>query len=120
VQTVIRTATFLSDASAAGLLEDEQAEIVNLIATNPKLGDVMPGTGGARKARVAGRGKGKSGGYRVITYYAGEDVPILLLALVNKGERANLSNAERNSLRQILSHYAEDYRNFASVRREKK
>lgn len=84
MQTVIRTPTFLIDAHASGLSEDEQTEIVNLLAANPKLGDIMPGTGGARKVRVAGRGKGKSGGYRVITYYAGEDVPILLLALVDR------------------------------------
>ncbi|MCX7304421.1 MAG: hypothetical protein NTV73_08780 [Hyphomicrobiales bacterium] len=36
-------------------------------------GDIMPGTGGARKLRFAGRGKGKSGGYRIITFYADAD-----------------------------------------------
>ena len=117
MQTVIRTPTFLSDARAAGLSEDGQAEIVNLIAANPKLGDIMAGTGGARKVRVAGRGKGKSGGYRVVTYFAADDVPVLLLALIDKGERANLSKAERNELRQILSAYADDYRKFAGVKR---
>jgi hypothetical protein len=54
----------------------------------------MPGTGGARKLRVAGRGKGKSGGFRVVTYYAAEDVPILMLAVIDKGERTDLSKAE--------------------------
>ncbi len=66
----------------------------------------MPGTGGARKVRVAGRGKGKSGGYRVVTYYRRIDVPILMLALI-EGERANLSKAERNALRKRLSRFAE-------------
>jgi hypothetical protein len=119
VQTVIRTPTFLSDARAAGLSEDEQAEVVNLIAANPTLGDLMPGTGGARKLRVAGRGKGKSGGYRVITYFAAEDVPVLLLALINKGERADLSKAEQNELRLLLAGYAEDYRQSRKGRRER-
>ncbi len=50
-----------------------------------------------------------------MTYYAGEDVPVLMLALINKGERADLSQAERNELRKELAGYAEDYR--ASVRR---
>lgn len=56
-----------------------------------------------------------SGGYRTVTYYAGEDVPVLMLALINKGERADLSQAERNELRKELAGYAEDYR--TSVRR---
>ncbi len=113
MQTVIRTPTFLSDARAAGLSEDEQAAIVSLIAADPKQGDVMAGTGGARKVRVAGRGKGKSGGYRIVTFYAADDIPVLLLALINKGERANLSKAEQNDLRQTLSGYADDYRKYA-------
>jgi putative transcriptional regulator len=37
-------------------------------------------------------------------------VPILLLALVSKGQRANLSKAERNALRAELMHLADDYR----------
>ena len=74
------------------------------------LGVLMPGTGGARKIRVAGRGKGKSGGYRVVTYYAASDVPVFLLTVINKGEKANLSKAEQNALRVELSAIADDYR----------
>jgi hypothetical protein len=70
----------------------------------------MPGTGGARKIRSAGRGKGKSGGYRVVTYFAAPDIPVFMLAVINKGERANLSKAEQNELRKELSAIAEDYR----------
>jgi hypothetical protein len=65
----------------------------------------MEGTGGCRKLRFAGKGKGKSGGYRTIHYFGGDDVPVLLLALINKGEVANLSKAERNELRGMLSGY---------------
>jgi hypothetical protein len=76
----------------------------------------MPGTGGARKRRFRGRGKGKSGGYRVISYYAGDDVPVLALALVDKGERADLSKAERNSLARELANYAREYRAASATR----
>ena len=65
--------------------------------------------------RGANRGKGKSGGYRIITYFAAEDVPILMLAVIDKGERADLTKAEQNELRAELSGVAEDYRE--SVRR---
>jgi hypothetical protein len=111
---VIETQTFLKDADEAGIAEEDRLAIVNLIAADPTQGDLMSGTGGVRKLRVAGRGKGKSGGYRIVTYYAAADVPVLLLAVIDKGERANLSKAERNELKKELQGFAEDYR--ASVR----
>ena len=42
------------------------------LMANPKQGDVIQGTGGLRKVRIAGRGKGKRGGSRVIYYYFDE------------------------------------------------
>ncbi len=110
MHAVIETSAYLSDAASSGLSDDERAEIVNFIAKNPTAGVLMPGTGGARKLRFAGRGKGKSGGYRVVTYYAAADIPVFLLAVINKGERANLSKAEQNALRSELSAIADDYR----------
>jgi hypothetical protein len=114
VHAVIETPTFLRDLARSGMSEPEHDRIVHEVAKNPLRGDIIPGTGGARKVRFAGRGKGKSGGYRVVTYFAATDVPALLLALINKGERADLSQAERNELREELQGFAGDYR--ASVR----
>jgi hypothetical protein len=71
---------------------------------------LMEGTGGCRKLRFAGKGKGKRGGFRTVHYYGGDDVPVLLLALIDKGEDENLSKAERNELRIELAGYADDYR----------
>jgi hypothetical protein len=116
MQSVIETPTFLADADQAGLSDEERIEIIELIARNPLTGVLMPGTGGARKVRVAGRGKGKSGGYRIITYYAAADVPILLLAVVSKGDRADLSKAEQNALKTRLSRFAETYRDGVQQR----
>lgn len=89
---------------------DEVAAVVATVAADPEAGVVMTGTGGARKLRVAGRGKGKSGGYRVITFYAASDVPVFLLDCYSKGDTANLTKAERNELRTILAGIAEAYR----------
>ncbi|MGB6537449.1 MAG: hypothetical protein WBF58_15975 [Xanthobacteraceae bacterium] len=50
-----------------------------------------------------------------MSYFAGEDIPVILLALINKGERTDLSQAERNELRKELTGYADDYR--ASIRK---
>lgn len=110
MQSVIHTPTFLADAKAAGVGDDELALIEAVIAADPLAGELIPGTGGARKLRFGGGGKGKSGGYRVITYFAAKDVPVFLLALVAKGRRADISQADRNALRRALRGLADDYR----------
>jgi hypothetical protein len=51
------------------MTDDEITRLVDFLAANPTAGELIVGTGGCR---VAGRGKGKSGGYRTITFYAGE------------------------------------------------
>lgn len=54
--------------------------------------------------------KGKRGGYRTVHYFAAHDVPVLLLALINKGERSDLSQEEKNELKREVAGYADDYR----------
>ena len=56
------------------------------------------------------RGRGKSGGVRVITYYAADDVPVFLLDVYDKTVKINLSKAERNALRVELAKMADTYR----------
>ena len=116
MHSVLSTPTFESDAKHAGLAEDEIDAMVMRIAREPMAGDLIPGTGGARKLRFARRGKGKSGGYRTIHFYGGEDIPVFLLALVDKGERADLSQAERNALAAELAGLADDYRRGVAER----
>jgi hypothetical protein len=118
MQTVAETPEFLAQCKASGVSDAQRKEIVDYLATNPKAGDVMPGTGGARKLRVAGRGKGKSGGYRVITFFAGGDIPVFLLTLFGKGDRADLSQKEKNELRDVLKEIAREYR-MSQKRRHK-
>lgn len=110
MQCVLETSVFAAAAKALGLTEDERHEIAATIGKNPTIGDMIKGTGGARKARFSAPGRGKSSGYRVITYFAAEDVPVFLLDIYAKGEKINLSQAERNELRKILGGIAEDYR----------
>ncbi len=81
MQTVLTTPTFERQARAAGLDDEELTEIVSQIAAHPVSGELIVGTGGARKLRFARQGSGKSGGYRTIHYFGGEDVPVFLLAL---------------------------------------
>jgi len=68
-----------------------------------RLGRSDQDTGGARKVRIAAKGRGRSGGYRIITFFGGDDIPVFLLKIYSKGTKSNLSQAERNELRQVLT-----------------
>ena len=103
MQTVIETNAYIAAAKDCGMSAEEQASVVTLLATNPGAGEIMPGCGGARKLRVAKRGRGKSGGYRVITYFAGENVPVFLLTVFGKNEKASLTKSERNDLAALTN-----------------
>lgn len=109
MHTVIETDAFLASAKDEGIGEDERAAIVSLIAADPSAGEIMVGTGGARKVRLAGRGKGKSGGYRIITFYASADRPVFLLDIYSKDSQSNLSKADRNELKTILTALQRDW-----------
>jgi hypothetical protein len=98
MQAVVETKAYLSAAKDAGMSEEEMLAVVDVIAAAPQIGAIMAGCGGARKIRIAKPGSGKSGGYRVITYFGGEDMPVFLLTVFGKNERANLSDAEKNAL----------------------
>jgi hypothetical protein len=110
MHSIVETPDYLADARNAGLTEEERNQFIATLAVNPLAGDVIRGTGGARKIRFPGRGKGKSGGYRVITFYGGDDIPLFLLNVFAKGDRVNLSQAERNQLPAELAGLAYDYR----------
>lgn len=66
------------------LTESERQDIIRYLAEHPKSGDLMEGTGGVRKLRWGRGGQGKSGG------------------VFAKGDKANLSKAERNDLAGLV------------------
>jgi hypothetical protein len=74
MHTVVETSTYLRRAKVLPT-EAERDEVVTMIAADPSVGVVIPGTGGFRKVRVALQGGGKSGGARVIYYFCGADTP---------------------------------------------
>jgi hypothetical protein len=110
MHTVIETPLYLRDAKNAGLSEEERRAIVDFVAGDPTAGVEIPRTGGARKVRFAGRGRGKSGGHRVVTFYSGADIPVFLLNVFAKVDRIDISQAERNELKRILQSLVRAYR----------
>ena len=88
---------------AAELLSsEEQDAVIDLVADEPTCGDLMPGTGGLRKIRIGRGGKGKRGGARVVYYFHGNEVPIFLVAVYAKNEKADLTAGEKKEFAALL------------------
>lgn len=81
--------------------EDALNELKSYLACNPEAGDIIPETGGVRKLRWRAKGKGKSGGARVIYFFHNADLPLYLLAVYTKNEKIDLSAAERSDMRAL-------------------
>lgn len=109
LMTVAETSVFRRKAT--DLLEpDEHEALIDFLADNPETGDVIRGSGGVRKVRWAMPGRGKSGGVRVIYYFHSEEMPLWLLTLFAKNERANLSDDEVNALAKLVATFKDELR----------
>lgn len=109
--TIIETSVFLRRAKDL-LSEEERLELGAYLAENSSAGAIMEGTGGIRKLRWARPGSGKSGGFRIIYYYHSDRVPLFLLDIFAKNEKANLSMAERNTMKKLTLLLAQYGRNI--------
>ncbi len=98
---LIETSTFTKQITA--LLTDEQyREFQSRLAANPQLGALIKGGGGIRKVRVAVESRGKSGGARVIYYWAGRRDVILLLYAYPKKVTADLTPKQIAQLAKVV------------------
>jgi hypothetical protein len=109
MQTVVETPGYLKAAEAI-FSQAERDRIVAMVAGNPECGEVMQGTGGFRKVRVARGGMGKRGGARLIYIVRGEAFPIFFIAVYAKNEKDNLTRQERNLLAKRADEIFAKYR----------
>lgn len=83
--------------------DDGYLELQLHLMERPESGVVIPGSGGLRKLRWAGSGRGKRGGLRLIYYYVTAEGEILLLHLYAKNETENLDAAMTKQLKQHVT-----------------
>ncbi len=85
------------------LLSDEEYAALQLsLAVNPGVGDVIKGTGGVRKLRWAGSGRGKRGGLRVIYYLRLQNGQIWLLTVYAKNVKDDIPASILKKIREEL------------------
>ncbi len=108
MQTVVELPEFLKKSDKL-LSTEERISVVNYLAAHPASGDIIQGTGGIRKLRWSAKGKGKSGGVRIIYYVHNDTMPLFLLTLFGKGEKSNLSKSECNELAKLTALLRQHY-----------
>jgi len=86
--------------------DDSYAHFQMLLIRDPEAGDLIQGTGGLRKIRVAARGHGKRGGARVIYYHFRARDQIALLMIYPKTEQADLTAEHRRALKSVIEHWS--------------
>ena len=101
-RSFIELPIFKSRWEALGLNEEDLLRLQIELLADPKVGDVMQGTGGVRKMRFAFEHMGKSGGVRVI--YVDFEVyeKIYLLTAYTKNEKDDLTKKERSEIKQLI------------------
>jgi hypothetical protein len=109
MRTVVETPGYLKAAESI-FSQAERDRIVAMLAANPDCGEVIQGTGGFRKVRVARGGMGKRGGARLIYILRGDAFPIFLITVYAKNEKENLTMRERNLLAKHADEIFEKYR----------
>lgn len=84
------------------LNDDEYRALQNYLLEHPHAGSLIRGCGGIRKLRWSAHGKGKSGGVRVIYYWAPIPEHIYLLTIHSKGEQENIDTATLKKIVKLL------------------
>jgi len=92
LQTVVELPEFQRRAKAV-MSDSEREAAILWIAGNPDAGVTLGG--GLRKVRIPREGGGKSGGFRTIYVFGGRHMPIFLITVFAKNEKANLSAKEQ-------------------------
>ena len=111
MHTVSELQSFRRAAIHAGMSETDIEKLIGFLAANPEAGEEIVGTGGCRKVRFAieGNNKGKSHGVRTITLFSGDIMPIFLITVFGKSQKASLSASEKKALKAVADQITKEY-----------
>jgi mRNA-degrading endonuclease RelE of RelBE toxin-antitoxin system len=84
------------------LSDDELSALQWALMARPDRGVLIRGSGGLRKLRWAGSGRGKRGGLRIIHYWHVPGGTILFLFAYPKSEQEDLTPAQLKILKAII------------------
>lgn len=83
-------------------LKAELSSLFETLETNPAIGIQLTNDVYKIRLAIASKGKGKSGGARIITYVKTDNSTILILSIYNKGDKESISEKE---IQELLNKY---------------
>lgn len=98
----IYTQPFRKSWAAMGLGEEELAALEEILLSQPEIGDVIEGTGGARKMRIQLEGRGKHGGGRVIYLDVFEKENLYMLFAYPKNVQSDLTPEQKKVIAKLV------------------
>ncbi|QUL39332.1 type II toxin-antitoxin system RelE/ParE family toxin [Erythrobacter sp. JK5] len=110
MHTVVETAAFTARVKKLGLSPEELAAVYDAYARTPDYGKVVRKTGGLRKGRIAKEATGKSGGYRVFSFFADRDNPVFLLWVLNKTDEDTLTDEQEKVFKALTTQLKKELR----------
>lgn len=83
-------------------LKAEFSRLLEELEDNPEMGIVLVNQCYKIRLAIASKGKGKSGGARIITHLQVVDNSVFLIAIYDKSEQENISDKEINYLLSFI------------------
>ena len=111
VRQFVETTVFTKRWIEIGLDDDDLFALQKYLVKIPSAGDVIPGSGGARKLRFALPNKGKSSGARIIYVYVVQDEQIHLLLCYTKSKQETLTEIQKQQLKKLIKTIKEGKKN---------
>jgi len=103
MQSVVFLETPVFTRRILELVDDEDYRRLQIrLLLDPEAGDLIAGSGGLRKVRMAARGRGKRGGARAIYYWIAARSRIYMLLAYAKNEQEDLSEQQLRTLRTLV------------------
>lgn len=98
----VYTKPFLAAWKAMGLSDEDLKMLEKILLDNPEQGDLIQGTGGARKLRIQLEGRGKRGGARVVYIDILKKERLYLLFAYPKNVQADLTPDQKKQLKLLI------------------
>jgi mRNA-degrading endonuclease RelE of RelBE toxin-antitoxin system len=80
-------------------LKQELSELISSLKLNPEQGTPLGNNSFKIRLSISSKGKGKSGGARVITHLYIQNTTVILLTIFDKSEQSNITD---NDIRLLL------------------
>jgi hypothetical protein len=87
----------------------EWEALTQCLSVNPGYGEIIPETGGVRVVKWPAASQGKGGHVRVVYYFRDLNIPVYMLAIYERGERLNLTSADKRIIRALVEEVVASY-----------